>query len=291
MRSGTHPESRPDASLTATRADKDSADMADCDSTTGRSPAFQFYPKDFLHDSNVVLMNLAERGAYITLLCYCWSEGSIYDEPTKLAKFCGVSPSVMRRMWTAIAPCFRPADEPGRLIHPRLEREREKQAEFKRRQSDNGRKGGRPAKPTESQNNPSLSSGLTQTEPKKSSSSLSSSSVFNLQSSDSSQKSLAVVPDARSKRPIFKGQRLVVFDWMLDDLARMLGTHTNTFDLHSWFFTLDQQAVDAGTLVPQRDGGRWLQERTLEEAARRGLIPAAEHKSKLTQALEKASRW
>jgi uncharacterized protein YdaU (DUF1376 family) len=158
--------------------------MADSESTTGRAPAFQFYPKDFLHDSNVVLMNLTERGAYITLLCYCWSEGSILNDPSKLAKFCHVSPSVMRRLWVAIAPCFRPAEEPGRLIHPRLERERQKQLEFKRRQSENGRKGGRPHKPNETQNNPTLSSGLTQTEPKESSSSLSSSSFA---SSDFSQ--------------------------------------------------------------------------------------------------------
>jgi uncharacterized protein YdaU (DUF1376 family) len=150
--------------------------MADSDSTTGRAPAFQFYPKDFLHDSNVVLMNLTERGAYITLLCYCWSEGSILNDPAKLAKFCNVTPSVMRRLWVAIAPCFRPAEEPGRLIHPRLDRERQKQLAFKRRQSDNGRKGGRPHKPDESQINPTLSSGLSQTKPKESSSSLSSSS-------------------------------------------------------------------------------------------------------------------
>jgi uncharacterized protein YdaU (DUF1376 family) len=188
-RSGTHPEVRPDASLTNTPAEEVSDGMAETDPITGRSPAFQFYPKDFLHDSNVVLMNLSERGAYITLLCYCWSEGSIYDDPAKLAKFCHVTPSVMRRLWPALAPCFRPSDEPGRLIHPRLERERQKQAEFKQRQSDNGKKGGRPPKPPESQNNPSLSSGLSQTEPKKSSASSSAISSLQSSSADSRQQS------------------------------------------------------------------------------------------------------
>lgn len=157
--------------------------MADSDSTSGRAPAFQFYPKDFLHDGNVVVMNLAERGAYVTLLCYCWTEGSLPADLNRLARFCGVNTAAFKKLWPALQPCFRVDGVTSlRLIHPRLERERQKQAEFKRRQSDNGRKGGRPHKPNESQNNPSLSTGLTQTEPTKSSS-FSSSSL----SSDFSQ--------------------------------------------------------------------------------------------------------
>jgi hypothetical protein len=63
--------SRTERALT-TRAAKDSDDMADSDSTPGgKSPAFQFYPKDFLTDENVRVMSLQERGAYITLLCLC----------------------------------------------------------------------------------------------------------------------------------------------------------------------------------------------------------------------------
>jgi uncharacterized protein YdaU (DUF1376 family) len=254
-----------------TRAAKDSDNMADSESTTGRAPAFQFYPKDFLHDSNVVLMNLAERGAYITLLCYCWSEGSLSADHGRLARLCGVPAAAFKRLWPALEPCFRSnKDTPSRLIHPRLEREREKQADFKKRQSDNGKKGGRPHKPVESQNNPSLSSGLTQTEPKKSSAS-SSSTPSASSSADSSQKSGADVVDHRSKRPIFKGQRFVIFEWMLDDLSRMLGSHADEFDLHAWFYELDEKAVAASIVVPQRDGGKWLQEQTQAEAIRRGL--------------------
>lgn len=78
-------------------------------------------------------------------------------------------------------------------------------------------------------------------------------------------------PDARSKRPIFSGQRFVVFEWMFDDLLRILGPHGEGFDLHDWFFRLDQQAVNSGLVIPQRDGGQWLQAQTLAEAKRRGL--------------------
>ena len=80
-----------------------------------------------------------------------------------------------------------------------------------------------------------------------------------------------VSPSARSTRPIFSGQRFVVFDWMLDDLTRLLGPHTDAFALHEWFFALDAELVAAQHVVPQRDGGAWLQARTLVEAQRRGL--------------------
>lgn len=86
------------------------------------------------------------------------------------------------------------------------------------------------------------------------------------------------VPDpaeARSKRPIFKGSRLVVFEWQFDDLRRMLGPHFDAFDVHEWFYTLDRQIDTQGLVMPPRDGGKWLQSQTEAEARRRGL-PIAE---------------
>lgn len=82
---------------------------------------------------------------------------------------------------------------------------------------------------------------------------------------------------ARSKRPIFSGQRLTVFEWMLDDLSKLLGAYFEDFDCHTWFFTLDARAVEAGMVIPQRDGGAWLQGETLLEAQRRGLPIALAH--------------
>lgn len=105
-----------------------------------KAPAFQFYPKDFLMDGNVAVMTLAERGAYITLLCLCWQERSLPSDAKRLARLCGTSTAAFARLWRALEPCFRVSgDDPKRLIHPRLEREREKQESFRRRQSDAGR--------------------------------------------------------------------------------------------------------------------------------------------------------
>lgn len=77
--------------------------------------------------------------------------------------------------------------------------------------------------------------------------------------------------EARSKRPIFKGNRLIVFEWQLDDLMKILGPCVDEFDLHAWFFALDSEVVSKRFLIPKRDGGAWLQAQLLSEAKRRGF--------------------
>lgn len=178
-----------------TDADEARDTMAAPDSIPGKSPAFQFYPKDFLTDSNVVVMSLQERGAYITLICQCWIDGSLPSDVARLARLCGVPVSPFRKLWPALEPCFRPASNTDRLVHPRLELERRKQREFRRRQAENGRLGGRPRKPEK----PKPLQTQTQTEPKKSS------AICNLRSSSSdfSQTKTSVsvfVPDEIGER-------------------------------------------------------------------------------------------
>jgi uncharacterized protein YdaU (DUF1376 family) len=71
-------------------------------------------------------MSLAERGAYITLLCLCWQDGSLPADLGRLARMVGEPDAGFRRLWPALEPCFRKQD--GRLLNPRLELERAKQA-------------------------------------------------------------------------------------------------------------------------------------------------------------------
>lgn len=79
---------------------------------------------------------------------------------------------------------------------------------------------------------------------------------------------------------------------MQDDLCRLLGKHAHDFDLHSWFYALDAQVVESGVILPQRDGGKWLQERTQEEAIRRGLPLATQgHNPKTAGNLAAAARF
>jgi uncharacterized protein YdaU (DUF1376 family) len=107
-----------------------------------KSPAFQFYPADFLNDENVVLMTNQEIGCYVKLICYCWREGSIPADVSKIAKLCGEDGSAMAQLWLSIKSCFSSAkNDDTRLVHPRLEEERKKQAEFKKDRISAGKKG------------------------------------------------------------------------------------------------------------------------------------------------------
>ena len=76
---------------------------------------------------------------------------------------------------------------------------------------------------------------------------------------------------ARSKRPIFTGQRLTVFEWQLEDCLRTLGPHADTFDVHEWFFAVDAKALNEGVVIPKRETGDWLIHQLVAEARRRGL--------------------
>lgn len=107
-----------------------------------KTPAFQFYPTDFLADENVVLMSNAELGCYIRLICHCWREGSIPSEVAKIARMCGENVQDMTELWPAIMKCFTSSlEETGRLIHPRLQKERLKQLEHRIERAEAGKKG------------------------------------------------------------------------------------------------------------------------------------------------------
>jgi len=106
-----------------------------------KSPAFQFYPGDFLSDENVISMTFEERGVYITLLSICWIQGSIPADHTKIIRLLpGLStpsvPDIVMDRFT-IMP-----DNPVRLVNKRLEKERQKQEDFREKKSQAGKKGG-----------------------------------------------------------------------------------------------------------------------------------------------------
>jgi uncharacterized protein YdaU (DUF1376 family) len=106
-----------------------------------KSPAFQFYAAEFLADENVVMMSNQEVGCYIKLMAYCWREGSIPSDISKIGKLCGEDGSAMAQLWLSIGCCFSSASTSDRLIHKRLETEREKQEKYRFERSESGKKG------------------------------------------------------------------------------------------------------------------------------------------------------
>jgi uncharacterized protein YdaU (DUF1376 family) len=100
-----------------------------------RTPAFQFYPDDFV--SGVSTMTQAEVGAYILLLCHQWNVGKVSDDVARMEIVAKgkVSEHVLSKF--------------PRGKNRRLEFEREKQRIFRESRSKNGKLGGRPRKASE----------------------------------------------------------------------------------------------------------------------------------------------
>ena len=82
-----------------------------------KSAAFQFYPKDWLSDADVVCMTFAQKGAYITLLCYCRMEGQLPNNDDYIRKLLG-NVRNWKTLWSGIKHKFEV--EGDFLVHPRL---------------------------------------------------------------------------------------------------------------------------------------------------------------------------
>jgi uncharacterized protein YdaU (DUF1376 family) len=218
----------------------------------GKSPAFQFYPKDFLSDGNQAGMSLQECGAYIRLLCVCWNEGTLPNDVTRLARYVGATVPQMRKLWPAVQRCFR-LDADGLYRHPRLERERDKQSEYRRRQSDAAAKRWHPAG-----NATAMPPHMPPHMPNASQPDALHTAVSNLQSADSGQKG----KDRRHPKVAFDGSRLKVWKWQHEDLARRLGAHE--FDLLGWYAIVDSELTASGEGIGEP--WDWLQQRFKADA-------------------------
>ena len=103
-----------------------------------KAPAFQFYPMDWLSDTNVVRMTVEQEGAYLRLLCYCWLDGSIPGNLDALIPLCKGIP---KETIEAVLHCF--IKKGDKLVHPRLDQERRKQAAFRKKMAYFGSLGGK----------------------------------------------------------------------------------------------------------------------------------------------------
>lgn len=100
-----------------------------------KSPAFQFYPKDFM--AGTATMSLQEVGAYMRLLCYAWDAGSVPTDPNERARIMVCSKAQERDIWNRVSKKFTLANDT--YLNERMEDERKKQSEYRRRQSDKGK--------------------------------------------------------------------------------------------------------------------------------------------------------
>ena len=240
-----------------------------------KAPAFQFYVKDWRSSRSVQRMSFKERGMYFEMLLEQWDEGSLPDDAVAVCQIIGGTLSDWQKAWATLRPNFLPTD--GRLVNQRLEMEREKQAKYSRRQSDRAvAMWDKKKQADDATAMPRHPSGIATEKPRHEQLPNAGAALplhLHLQSSIASATASAE-SSSGSKRPIFSGQRFTVFEWQLDGIQRLLGPHFEDFDVHAWFFALDERVVKAREIVPQRDGGAWLLAQTQAEAIRRGLAMA-----------------
>lgn len=102
-----------------------------------KDPAFPFYAQDFL--VGTLHMTCEETGAYIKLLAYQWVNLGIPKQRVGIIIGTG-----WENIWLSVREKF--VEKNGVFYNERLELEREKRTRFKQKQSENGKKGGRPKK-------------------------------------------------------------------------------------------------------------------------------------------------
>ncbi len=103
---------------------------------SNKSPAFQFYPNDWLSSPKIMMMTPAEEGAYIRLLAICWANDGLPDDDKRLAVLSRLGEDWSEGSGDKIRACFTAKD--GQLINERLAAERKKQKEWSKKSSKGG---------------------------------------------------------------------------------------------------------------------------------------------------------
>jgi len=117
-----------------------------------KRPSFQFYPKDFLSDTDTMAMPNEAIGIYFKLLCYDWVNDGIHNNDKKIMRivnfewhdFNGNERDIedYNIILSHIHSKFiaHPSKE-GFLTNPRLQKEREKQKDFIQKKINAGKEG------------------------------------------------------------------------------------------------------------------------------------------------------
>jgi len=106
-----------------------------------KSPAFQFYPNDWLSSPHVMLMTPEQEGAYIRLLCLDWANDGIPDDDNILAVLSRLNEGWLKGASRVVKECFNQhPTKPQTLTNKRLQIEREKQAFWSKKSSEGGKR-------------------------------------------------------------------------------------------------------------------------------------------------------
>lgn len=104
-----------------------------------KSPAFQFYPNDWLSSPHVALMTPEQEGGYIHLLCYDWANDGIPDDDKLLAALSRLGEGWLNGGSTVVKERFNQhPTKAGFLTNRRLQEERERQEIWREKSRQGG---------------------------------------------------------------------------------------------------------------------------------------------------------
>ena len=86
-------------------------------------PYFQMYAKDWTSSETTRVMSFAEKGLYIDLLSFAWTNDGLPADPLRIARLAGADWLEFAALWEVVQHCF-PVAVDGRRRNPRQEDER-----------------------------------------------------------------------------------------------------------------------------------------------------------------------
>lgn len=233
------------------------------------APAFQFYPADFL--VGTAEMTPDEVGAYIRLLCYQWARDGLPSDQGKCAGLAGCSREIIAAIWHKFS-----VGSDGRARNHKLETVRAAQEAFRASRAENGKKGGRPPKPT---NNLVVSGSFPVAKPTDNldESSSSSSSTLSSASTLSPPSGTPVAPKGARKRKSVNPEKDASFESFWNEWPQKVNRQAAR---EAWEKVDTEVSVILAALATQKrnpkwveDGGRymphastWLNKRRWEDA-------------------------
>ena len=101
---------------------------------------FTLWATDWLSSASIMQMTAAGEGAYIRLLCWQWQGESLPADERELRRLSRLSDDEWEENAEALLACL-PLSPDGRRRNIKLERERNRRAEFVAQQRARGKKG------------------------------------------------------------------------------------------------------------------------------------------------------
>lgn len=108
---------------------------------TDRLPSMPFFVSDYLANTDVMMMSLAERGLYTHLMFRQWQDGRLEFNAKKLSVLCACSESEFLEIWEGVKEKFN-TDSEGRIYNKRVETVKKEYLRIRKKRSISGSKGG-----------------------------------------------------------------------------------------------------------------------------------------------------